>query len=261
MLEIDPVTILAEIVNFLILAVALYFLLFKPTTKRMNERAEEKEKMLTEAREKQQAAEKRLNEIEERLSNIDAEIESRLEEAYQQAQIERDSLLEATQEEAKNILSEAEKEAAKRQQQEMEQLQENLVDTLLDISSQILIKTTPDVVHENLVEDLTSEIWDLGKSDMRQVRTIRDSLTERTPTVHVTSAKELSPDQQRSLIRTFSALADRNVNMEIEVVPDLIAGIRVRIGDLVVENTLAMELTELKSEVVETLETSFTVDE
>jgi len=261
MLEIDPVTILAEFVNFLILAVALYFLLFKPITKRMNQRAEEKEKLLTEASDKEQEAEKLLNEIEQRLSNINAEIETRLEEAYQQAQIERDSLLEATREEAKNILREAEKEAAKRQQQEMEQLQENLVETLVDISSQILIKTTPNVVHEKLVDGLTAEIWDLGKSDMRQVRTIRDSLTERTPTVHVTTAKELSPEQQRSLIRTFSALADRNVNMEIEIVPDLIAGLRVRISDLVVENTLAMELTELKSEVAATLEKSFDVEE
>lgn len=261
MLEIDPVTILAEIVNFLILAAALYFLLFKPIIKRMDQRAEEKEKLLTEAREKEQKAEKMLDEIEHRLANIDTEIESRLEEAYLQAQNEREALLEMTQDEAKVILSEAEKEAAKRQQQEMEQLQENLVDSLLDISTQILIKTTPDVVHENLVEGLTTEIWDLGKSDMRQVRTIRDSLTERTPTVYVTSAKEISPEQQRLLIRTFSALADRNVNMEIEVVPDLIAGIRVRIGDLVVENTLAMELTELKSEVVKSLEKSFDVEE
>jgi len=261
MLEIDPVTILAEILNFLILAVALYFLFFKPLTKRMEERTQEKEALLADAREKEKQAEQKLSEVEQRLANIDEEIESRLEKAYQEAQEESQSLLVATQEEAEKILSEAEKEAAKRQQQEMEQLQENLVDTILDISSKILTKTTPQVVHENLIEELTSEIWDLGKSDMRQVRTIRDSLTERTPTVYVSTAKELSPDQQRSLIRTFSALADSNVNMEIDVLPDLIAGIRVRIGDLVVENTLAMELTELKSEVADTLEESIDVEE
>ena len=168
--------------------------------------------------------------------------------------MEKESLLEATQKEAERILSEAEKEAAKRQQQEMEELEEDLVDTILNISAKVLTKTTPDVVHENLIEELNSEIWDLGKSDMRQVRTIRETLAEKTPTVYVTSAKELSPEQQRSLIRTFSALADSNVNMEIEIEPDLIAGIRVRIGDLVVENTLAVELAELKSEVTKTLE-------
>lgn len=253
MLDIDIVTILAEIINFIVLAVVLYFLLFKPLLKRMNERAAVEKEHLDAAQKKEQLAEQKLAEIEQRLSKIDTEIEVQLEEAYQKAQIERKSLLEETQNEAVRILGEAEKEAAKRQQQEMEELQEKLVDTILVISANILTKTTPDVVHENLVEELNSEIWDLGKNDMRQVRTIRESLTERTPTVHVTSARDLSPEQQRSLIRTFSALADSNVNMEIEVEEDLIAGIRVRIGDLVVENTLAMELTELKSEVVETL--------
>ena len=261
MLDIDLVTILAQIFNFLVLAAVLYFLFFKPILKRMRARTEAREATLANAKEKEQLAEDKLSAIEQRLSAIDEEIESRLEEAYQKAQEERTALIEATQHEAERILREAEKEASKRQQQEMEELQEKLVDTILDISAQILAKTSPDVVHENLVDDLNSEIWDLGKSDMRQVRTIRESLTEKTPTVRVTSAKDLSPELQRSLIRTFSALADRNVNMEIEVEPDLIAGIRVRIGDLVVENTLAMELTELKSEVINSLEESADVQD
>jgi F-type H+-transporting ATPase subunit b len=261
LLDIDLVTILAEILNFLALAAALYFLLFKPMMKRIDKRSEEKERNLREAREKEMEAEEKLNTIEERLSNLNSEIESRLDEAFQKAQSERQSLLEATQEEAEKILSDAENEAAKRQQQEMEELQERLVDTILDISSQILVKTTPNEVHENLIKDLTAEIWDMGKNDMRQVRTIRDSLSERTPTVHVTSGKELTADQQRSLVKTFSALADSNVNMEIEVEPSLISGIRVRIGDLVVENTLAMELNELRNEVVKSLEESINVEE
>ncbi|MEA3327231.1 MAG: F0F1 ATP synthase subunit delta [Chloroflexota bacterium] len=261
MLDIDLVTILAEIINFLVLAVALYFLLFKPSIKRINQHSAEKEALLAEARSKEQQADQILAEIEKRLSSIDAEIESRLEEAYQQAQDESSSLLEITQKEAEKILSEAENEATKRQQQEFEELQENLVGTILNISGQILRKTTPEVTHDNLVEVLNSEIWDLGKSDMRQVRNIRDSLANQTPTVYVTTAKTLSPEQQRLLIRTFSALADKNISMEIEVDAELIAGVQARIGDLIVENTLAMELNELKSEVVNALEESVDVEE
>lgn len=261
MLDIDIVTILAEIINFLVLATALYFLLFKPMLKRMNERAQAKEQMLEEARQKQQEAEQKLAEIEQQLATIDSEIDTRLEQAYQQAQVESKSLIAETEKEAEKILKEAEFEAAKRQQQEMEELLEKLVDTILEISAQILEKKAPDAIHQKLVEELNAEIWEMGKSDMRQVRTIRDSLTERTPTVHVASAKELTPELQRSLVRTFSALADSNVNMEIEIEPSLISGLRVRIGDLIVENTLSMELSELKSEVIESLEESINVEE
>ena len=261
MLNIDLVTISAEIINFLVLTVALYFLLFKPVVKRMKAQAEEKEALMESIREKEAQAGQDLEEIKTRLVNIDGEIEVRLQKAYKEAQSESRALLEATEKEAERILQEAAIEAAKHQQQEVKQLQQELVGSILQISGQVLSKTSPDVVHENLIEDLTKEIWELGKRDMRQVSTIRDSLSERTPTVIVSAARELTPEQQRSLVRTFSALADSNVSMEIEVDPDLIAGIRVRMGDLVVENSLAMELEELKSDVVASLEESINAEE
>jgi len=254
MLDLDLVTVLAEIINFLVLAVALYFLFFKPLMKRVEKRTQEKEALLEEAYQKQRQAEEELAIIDNRLSNIDTEIEARLQDAYKQAQVESQSLLDATQEEAERILSEAQIEAEKRQKQEIEELQKELVQTILNISGQVLLRTAPEMIHDKLVEELNAEIWDLGKTDMRQVRTIRDSLSERTPSVLVTSAKELSLEHQRLLIKTFSALADTNVNMEIDLDPDLIAGIRVRMGDLVVENTLAMELNELSSDVIGSLE-------
>ena len=261
MLNIDLVTISAEIINFLVLAVALYFLLFKPVIKRMEAQAREKEARMESIREKEAQAGQDLQIIEDRLTNIEVEIETRLQEAYKEAQGESQALLEATEKEAVRILQEAALEAAKQQQQEVKQLQKELVNSILKISGQVLSKTSPDVVHDNLIDDLTKEIWDLGKRDMRQVSAIRDSLSERTPTVIVSAARGLTPDQQRSLVRTFSALADRNVEMEIEVDPDLVAGIRVRMGDLVVENSLAMELDELKSDVVASLEESINAEE
>lgn len=256
MLDLDLVTILAEIFNFLVLAVVLYFVLFKPIVKRMEKNAKKRAALIKMAQEKHDEAQEKLDTIEERLDNIDQEIEVHLEKAQAQAQKESEALLEATQKEAEKILLDAEKEVAKLQQQEIDKFHEELVETILNISKQILSKTTPNEVHNRLVEELNEEIWDLGKSDMRQVRTVRDSLAERTPTVHVTSAKELSPDQQRAIIRTFSALADRNINMEIDVDPDLISGVRVRMGDLIVENTLAMELAEVKTDVAESIEES-----
>jgi F-type H+-transporting ATPase subunit b len=256
MLNIDLITVLAEILNFAILAVGLYYLAFKPIVKKIDERAEEKKTLMEAAQQKNEEAEQKLEQVERRLKNIDIEIEARLEKAYEEAKSESEALLQSTQKEAQQILLNAKKEASKRMKQETEVLQDELVDTILRISGEVLRKTAPDDIHHKLVENLNAEIWDLGKRDMRQVSTIRDSLAERTPTVYVTTARELTPDQQRALVRTFSALADTNVSMEIQTDPQLIAGIRVRMGDLVVENSLNLELSELKSHVVQNLEES-----
>jgi F-type H+-transporting ATPase subunit b len=261
MLDIDVVTILAEILNFLVLTVALYYLLFKPIVKRMEQSAKKRAELLTSAQEQEEQVSEKLTIIENRLANIDKEIETRIQKAQLQTQTESEVLLEATQREAEKILIEAEKETVKFQQQEIDKFHEQLVEAILQISGQVLQKKTPTEIHDKLVDELVQEIWDLGKSDMRRVKTIRDSLAERTPTVNVTTARELTPDQQRSLIRTFSALADRNINMEIEIEPELISGVRVRIGDLIVENSLAMDLAELKTEVAEILEEGVGDDE
>lgn len=249
MLDIDLVTILAEILNFLVLAVALYFILFKPIVKRMDENAKKRAALLTMAQEKYDQAEEELARIEERLNNLDQEIELHMEKAHERLQAESDELLEATQEEAQKIILEAENEVSKLQQQEISDFHDDLIEAILNISRQVLIRTTPPVIHDNLFEELIEKIWDLGKSDMRQVSTVRDSLAERVPTVHVSTAKPLTPEQQRTLIRTFSALADRNINIEIDIDPELVSGVRVRIGDLIVDNTIARELADLKVDV------------
>ena len=72
--------------------------------------------------------------------------------------------------------------------------------------------------------------------------------------MYVTTAYELTPDQQRMLVRTFSALANRNVSVEIEIDPSLVMGARIRIGDMIVENSVASRLSDLRDEVREKLD-------
>jgi F0F1-type ATP synthase delta subunit len=49
-------------------------------------------------------------------------------------------------------------------------------------------------------------------------------------------------------------LADRNVNLEMNTDPSLSAGLRVRLGDIVVDNSLAGQLDELRDNVAQSLQ-------
>jgi F0F1-type ATP synthase delta subunit len=55
-------------------------------------------------------------------------------------------------------------------------------------------------------------------------------------------------------VRTFSALADRDVNVDLKVDPSLGLGLQVRLGDLVMDTTIAGQLDGLRENVVEALE-------
>jgi len=104
-------------------------------------------------------------------------------------------------------------------------------------------------MHNALVDELNQKVMNLGRTDMRQVNNLRRSLTDRMPTAYVISARELSVDQQRQIVRTTSALADRNVNVELTIEPSMGAGMSVRIGDLLVENSISAQLAELRQEI------------
>ena len=255
MLDLDLGTIIWEIVNFLVLTVILYFLVFKPMTKRAEERATEKAATRAALLADREAAALKLAELDERLLNLDEEIQLVTDAAYENSQIQQRDLLEATGEEANQIMMDAVSESRKEQEIDIKRSQMDLVDTIINISNDTLSQVTPPKVHDELIEELSRTIWNMGKTDMRMVQGIRDSLVDRIPTVEVAVPRELSPEQHMKLISTFNALADKEVDLEISIQPELVAGIKARIGDIVLDNSLGTHLNLLRDDINLKLET------
>ncbi|HBO34972.1 MAG TPA: hypothetical protein DD636_09640 [Anaerolineaceae bacterium] len=249
MLDLDLGTIIWEIVNFLVLTVILYFLVFKPMTKRAEERAAEKAATRAALLHDREAAAEKLAELDERLLNLDEEIEQITDEAYRNSQIQQKDLLNATQEEANQIMMEAISEARKEQEVDIKRSQMDLVNTVIKISNDTLSQVTPPKVHDELIDELSRTIWNMGKTNMRLVQTVRDSLVDRIPIVEISVPRELSTEQHMKLINTFNALADKEVELEISIQPELVAGIKARIGDVVADNSIGTHLNSLRDDI------------
>ena len=254
MLDIQWVTIIWEIINFLIITVVLYFLVFKPIVKRSKERAVKKARLMDEMMRDRDTAATRLEEINTRLTHLDTEIEKITDEAYEQNKKLQMELLQATREEAAQILQDALLEVHKEQFIDMKQHQNEIVDTILEIAGQALRKVAPPSVHSSLIDELTKKIWDMGKTSMHQVQTIRESVAERQAVAYITSPQPLTGEQEMKLVRTFSALVDGDVNLDLKTDERLIAGIKVRIGDLVIENSLMSQFENIREEIAESIE-------
>jgi len=81
---------------------------------------------------------------------------------------------------------------------------------------------------------------------MDRVETIRRSLKDREPTLSLESAFPLTKEQQANLIRTFSALADKNLKLDMSINKELGSGIRVRLGDFIINNSLDALLGDIE---------------
>lgn len=249
LLELDVPTIILEIVNFVVLAVLLYYFLFRPVMEQVEARAAEKQRLLAEAEEDREQAAHIRAEIEQRLEQVDREAAEIVDGARQRLESERQDVMEEVRREADRILEQAQAEAERVQERHLRDFRQDLLDAFESVCTGVIGQVAPQGVHDTLVEQLTERVWEMGRQEMAQVETIRRSLGERTPAVHVITARDLSPEQQRNLVRTFSAVADRNVSVDLELDPSLAAGLRVRIGDLVIDNSIARQVSDLHDQV------------
>ncbi|MDY6875353.1 MAG: F0F1 ATP synthase subunit delta [Chloroflexota bacterium] len=249
MLNLDIWTIVFQIINFLALAAALYYFLFRPVMHNVEKRAAEKEQLARELAQERQDVTRLRAELEARLAHADKEATAITTKARKQAEAERKTLLQETQTEVERILVEAHADAHRLRQQAVDESHNDLLDAILEISGWAVSRTAPPEVHETLVQQLCDRIWELGRSEMERVETFRRALGDRTPTAYVTSASPLSPEQQGLLARTFTALADRHVNLELKTDPSLAAGMQIRLGDMLVDNSIGGQLTELREAV------------
>ena len=260
MLDLNIGTIIWEIVNFVIITVVLYFLVFKPMTKRAEARALEKAANKAALERDVEEAAVKLREIEDRLLNLDQEVQVITDEAYSASQVLQNELLDATRQEADQIMLNAVQEARKEQAIDIKKNQVELVDTVLSISNQTLRAVTPKSVHDGLLEELHQTVWNLGKTDMRTVQNIRDALVSRSATIDVTLPYEPTQQEHAKMLNTFYALADKEVDLNIIIDPNLIAGVKAHVGDIVMDNSLAAQLETLRDDVTKSLET-FTMEE
>ena len=253
MLDLDISTILWQTFNFLVFTGLLYYFLFRPMSARIKAVAAEKEQLQRELLADREAAAALRVELETRMASTEEEAALIIEAAENQAELDRVALMDEVQAEVEHILTEAQVDAYRLKRQAVDEFHEDLLRAVLDVSALTIGRVSPDQLQDALLKQLNDSVWELGRTDMQRVELLRRSLGARTPVVIVRSAKPLTAEQQGQLVRTFTALADRNITLDLKIDPALGLGICVRIGDFVLDNTIADKLGTLREEVLDTL--------
>lgn len=137
-LNIDIQQILLHMFNFLILAVGLYLLLYKPVKSFMDNRTaeienkqKETERLMQEAADKEKAYQELLKRAEEETRRKQEASEEKL---HRMAELSR----EAAHREAEAILSDAREKAAEAEKRTVEELKDSITDIALTIASGVL---------------------------------------------------------------------------------------------------------------------------
>jgi len=248
MLELDLPTLLFQIINFLLLAVVLGKFLVKPARRLMRQRTAEMKTMLDQATRDKNEAEALRERLAARVGGAKEEAENIVRQAREEAQQQAWGILRQAEAEAEALRAEMRAEVAQERAQAIAENYDEVLDSIIELAAQGLQSVATQAVHDDLVANLEAHIWELGRTDRQRVETCRRIMAERQPVALVHTARPLNEEQQHTLADTLSALVNRTLTLNIETDPALIVGLKVRLGDTIIDHSLQRRLLDLRHE-------------
>lgn len=157
-LTIDPVTMIATLINTLILFLVLKHFLFKPVNKILDERKQNVEETYRQADEKLTEAARLESEYTEKLANAKEESAEIVKNATKRAQTRSDEIIAEAKKEASSLIVKANADIEKEKKRAVNQIKDEISDIALAVAEKVVEKEIDPKDHERLIESFISEL-------------------------------------------------------------------------------------------------------
>lgn len=249
-MQIDWITVSAQIINFLILVWLLKHFLYQPVMRAMEQREQKISNRLNEAEEREKQANEKMLHYQSKTEELEHRENEILSEAKENAEQLKKQLLEEAREEVAKM-------RAKWQQQvneEKEEFLNNLRHRMVEAIEILARKTLSDLADTNLEERMIHTF--ISKLKSLNIDT-RNALADASEPFRVSSAFELDSPVRSQITRVIHEQFADGVKVEYTHSPDLICGIELSCGGQQLNWNLASYLDELSTQI----ETTFTPTE
>jgi len=222
---IDWFTIIAQIVNFLILVALLKHFLYGRVIKAMDERERKIASRLEDAEKKQEEAEneaashrKRNQELEERRKEL-------LSQASEEAEKERKELTEKAREEIDQL--QARWRDALRQEKDsfLQELRQKVNEQVCHIARRAMKDLADADLEGKIVNTFTERLKNLGEKEQK---TIVDSMGDGGHPVTIMSAFEIASNDRQKITKALRNTIKEDIEVEYQTSPDMILGVELR---------------------------------
>jgi F0F1-type ATP synthase delta subunit len=228
--------LLIQIVTFAALVFVLRKLLFTEANsevKRLKVLNEENEKKAEELRQKVAQAQA---EYEEKLKKAEEDIRRLKEEAQKEIENRHNEAVQRAKEEAEKIITQARNSKEKMRQEIKLELEGQMVGCACD-----LVKVSFDErFYKNIHEELMASIID-GLNHIDE-----NKISAQLEHAQVVSPFSLTPEQKQEIKKIISKKASRPMDIKEEADKELIAGAVIKLGNLIIDGSLANRLEEAR---------------
>ncbi|WP_323026986.1 F0F1 ATP synthase subunit delta [Gelidibacter japonicus] len=244
-MEINWFTVIAQIVNFLILVWLLKRFLYKPVLDAIDAREKKIASQLEDAATKKAEAKRDKDLFRQKNETFDKERAEKMNEVHEQIDSEKQRLFEEVRKESTVLRSKFE-ESLKQQEQEItDRLKRKTKDAVFEIAK----KTLSDLADVNLEQHVVTVFIEKIRSLDGAAKTkFIDALKNNEGSVTVKSVFELSMGSKQELEKAMEKITEKQNDFQYQLEPELVSGIKIETASYQLSWTIDSYLDALKKE-------------
>jgi F-type H+-transporting ATPase subunit b len=241
-MEIDWITVSAQIVNFLILVWLLKRFLYQPVIKAMDQREQRISDRLNEAQQREQQADEKIQQYQNKSGELEQNRDEILKKAREKAEQEKKKLLEEARAAVREQRDNWQRQASDEKAEFLGNLRHQAADAIQALASKALGDLADSDLEGHIVQAFITRLKSLDKET-------RKALAQTSEPVHISSAFELDSTVRGRLTRAIHEHLAEDIEMEYTQSPDLLCGIKLSSGDRQLSWNLADYMEELTARV------------
>lgn len=242
-MEIDWFTVIAQLVNFLILVWLLRRFLYKPVLNAVDEREKKIASQLEDAAMKKAAARKEKELFIQKNEAFDLAHAEKLEEAQKRVKSEKQRLYEEARKESTALRLKLEESLKQQEQALKEALKRRTKEEVFSIAGQALSDLANADLEEQVINVFIEKIRGLSQADKAK---FVDALTIKDGSIRIKSVFELSQSSKQQLEKAIEEITDKKTAFQYRLEPELVSGIMLETADFQLSWSIDSYLDALK---------------
>jgi F-type H+-transporting ATPase subunit b len=244
---IDWFTVIAQIINFLILVYLLKRFLYKPILNAIDEREKRIASQLEDAAKQKAEANQEKEKYQEMNKDLSHKKDSLLKEAQSAAETERQSLLKKAKQEYTNLREKLKESFSDEQAKMKHDLKRRTQQEVFDIARKVLTDLADTSLESQVVEVFLKKLKGMKKEEMD---TLLSRLKESNH-LTVRSAFELSSDQQQAITQVLKKRIGPDTQLKFQTSAEEVGGIELYSGGYKLAWTISEYLNSLEKKIAE----------
>lgn len=248
-MQINWFTVMAQVINFVILVWLLKKFLYKPVLNAIDEREKKIASRLDEAKTKKEEAEKEKEELKSKNESFDQHKKEKLNEALASAKEQKNNLIEDARKEVSAMRLNQENALTETLEKTKKGLTQKIQKQVFDVCRKTLTDMASVSLEEKVTELFISRIEGL---DAEKQKKIKEAFTSGNENVVITSVFDLTKKLQKEIETSIDKLIGKDTTYEFKTSPDLISGIELSTNGYKLDWSISAYLDSLQNSISET---------